>query len=192
MANYRLTTPLSEADVASLRAGDVVSLSGILYTGRDAAHKRLVAALDAGEDLPFDPRGAVIYYVGPSPARPGRPIGAAGPTTSYRMDSFAPRLIERGLAGMIGKGQRSPEVRQAMTGHGAVYFGATGGAGALLGLRIKEAKVIAYEDLGPEAVRELVVEDFPVLVINDCAGGDLYVRPDVSAALGAPEGGTPR
>lgn len=188
MANYRLTTPLSEADVASLRAGDVVSLSGILYTGRDAAHKRLVAALDAGEDLPFDPRGAVIYYVGPSPARPGRPIGAAGPTTSYRMDSFAPRLIERGLAGMIGKGQRSPEVRQAMIGHGAVYFGATGGAGALLGLRIKEAKVIAYEDLGPEAVRELVVEDFPVLVINDCAGGDLYVRPDVSAALGAPEG----
>ena len=184
MARYRLRTPLSGAEVAGLRAGDVVALSGILYTGRDAAHKRLVAALDAGEGLPFDPRGAVIYYVGPSPARPGRPIGAAGPTTSYRMDSFAPRLIERGLAGMIGKGQRAVSVREALVAHRAVYFGATGGAGALLGLRVRESRIIAYEDLGPEAVRELVVEDFPVLVINDCAGGDLYVRPNLEAALG--------
>jgi len=184
MAEYHLKTPLSEADTAKLRAGDVVYLTGIIHTGRDAAHKRLVDALDAGRELPFDPRGAVIYYVGPSPAKPGRPIGAAGPTTSYRMDSYAPRLIELGLRGMIGKGMRAPEVRASIERHKAVYFGATGGAGALLGLRVKAARVIAYEDLGPEAVRELTVEAFPVLVINDCVGGDLYARPDLEAALG--------
>jgi len=184
MAEYHLTTPLSEADVLPLRAGDVVYLTGSIYTGRDAAHKRLIDALDAGQPLPFDLTGAVIYYVGPSPARPGRPIGAAGPTTSYRMDSFAPRLIELGLRGMIGKGMRSSEVKASMVAHKAVYFGATGGAGALLGLRIKAAKVIAYEDLGPEAVRELTVENFPVLVINDSQGGDLYATPDLEAALG--------
>jgi fumarate hydratase subunit beta len=184
MAEYHLNTPLSEADVVKLLAGDVVYLAGIIYTGRDAAHKRMVEALDAGQPLPFDPKGAVIYYVGPSPAKPGRPIGAAGPTTSYRMDSYAPRLIELGLKGMIGKGMRAPEVRASMEQHKAVYFGATGGAGALLGLRIKQAKVIAFDDLGPEAVRELVVEDFPVLVINDCMGGDLYAKPDLEAALG--------
>lgn len=184
MAEYHLTTPLAEADVTPLRAGDVVYLTGAIYTGRDAAHKRLVEALDAGRPLPFDPKGAVIYYVGPSPARPGRPIGAAGPTTSYRMDSYAPRLLEQGLKGMIGKGMRAPEVRASMEKHKAVYFGATGGAGALLGLRIRQARVIAYEELGPEAVRELIVEDFPVLVINDCLGGDLYARPDLEAALG--------
>ena len=184
MAEQYLTTPLSDADVSKLRAGDVVYLTGIMYTGRDAAHKRIVDALDAGETPPFDLKGAVVYYVGPSPARPGRPIGSAGPTTSYRMDSYAPRLIALGLKGMIGKGMRAPAVREAMETEMAVYFGATGGAGALLGLRIKDAKVIAYEDLGPEAVRELTVENFPVLVINDCVGGDLYATPDLEAALG--------
>jgi fumarate hydratase subunit beta len=172
MAAYHLTTPLGDADVEKLRAGDVVYLTGVIYTGRDAAHKRLVQALAAGQPLPFDPKGAVIYYVGPSPARPGYVIGAAGPTTSYR------------IKGMIGKGMRAQAVKDAMAARKAVYFGATGGAGALLGLRIKQARVIAYEDLGPEAVRELVVEDFPVLVINDCHGGDLYATPNLEAALG--------
>lgn len=184
MAEYHLTTPLRDAEVEMLRAGDVALLTGVIYTGRDAAHKRLVEALDAGRELPFPPKGAVIYYVGPSPARPGHPIGAAGPTTSYRMDSYAPRLLAEGVKGMIGKGMRAPEVRQAMIDTKSVYFGATGGAGALLGLRIKEARIVAYEDLGPEAVRELVVVAFPVLVINDCLGGDLYATPDLEAALG--------
>jgi fumarate hydratase subunit beta len=184
MAEYHLKTPLSEADAAMLRQGDVVYLTGIIYTGRDAAHKRMIDALDAGQPLPFDPKGAVIYYVGPTPPPPGRPIGAAGPTTSYRMDSYAPRLIELGLKGMIGKGMRAPEVKQAMETHKAVYFGATGGAGALLALRIKAARVVAFEDLGPEAVRELTVEEFPVLVINDSVGGDLYAKPNLEAALG--------
>ena len=184
MAEHHLTTPLTDADVSKLRAGDVVYLTGVIYTGRDAAHKRIVDALDAGEDPPFPLQGAVIYYVGPAPARPGRPIGSAGPTTSYRMDSYAPRLLKLGLKGMIGKGMRAAPVREAMETEMAVYFGATGGAGALLGLRIKDAKVIAYDDLGPEAVRELTVENFPVLVINDCVGGDLYAVPDLEAALG--------
>jgi len=183
MAEHHLTTPLAKADVEKLRAGDVAYLTGTVYTGRDAAHKRINDALDAGTPLPFPLEGAVIYYVGPSPAIPGRPIGAAGPTTSYRMDSFAPRLIGLGLAASIGKGMRSQEVKDAMVAHKAVYFGATGGAGALLGLRIKAARVIAYEDLGPEAVRELTVADFPVLVINDACGGDLYAKPDLEAAL---------
>jgi fumarate hydratase subunit beta len=183
MAEYHLKTPLTDADIEKLRSGDVVHLSGTIYTGRDAAHKRLSDSLDKGEPLPFDLKGALIYYVGPSPAPPGRPIGAAGPTTSYRMDTFAPRLHSLGLKGTIGKGMRSPEVKESLRKYKAAYFGATGGAGALLSLRIKTAKVIAYEDLGPEAIRELTVEDFPLLVINDCHGGELYAKPDLETAL---------
>ena len=182
MAEYHLTTPLHEADVLPLRAGDVVYLTGSIYTGRDAAHKRLIDALDAGQPLPFDLTGAVIYYVGPSPARPGRPIGAAGPTTSYRMDTYAPRLHSLGCKASVGKGKRSDAVKQALTDHTAVYFGATGGAGALLSKCITAAKVIAFDELGPEAIRELTVVDFPLLVINDCHGGELYVQPDRKAA----------
>ncbi|MEF3697077.1 Fe-S-containing hydro-lyase [Desulfolutivibrio sp.] len=176
---YKLTTPLSDEDVSKLVIGDVVLLTGVIYTARDAAHKRLVESLDKGEALPFDLKGALIYYVGPTPAPPGRPIGAAGPTTSYRMDSYAPRLHSLGLKATIGKGKRSDEVKAALTAHKAVYFGATGGAGALLSQCIKAAKVIAYEDLGPEAIRELTVEDFPLLVINDTKGGELYVKPKI-------------
>lgn len=176
----RLRTPLGAADLEKLNAGDRVLISGKIYTARDTAHRRLVESLDAGRALPLVLQGQVIYYCGPTPAKPGRPIGSAGPTTSYRMDSYAPRLIELGLKGMIGKGKRSPAVVEAMKKFGAVYFGATGGAGALLAKRIRSARVIAYEDLGPEAVRELEVEDFPVVVINDTRGNDLYeqVKPD--------------
>lgn len=179
MAEHHLTTPLSDADVEKLKTGDVVFISGHIYTARDAAHKRLVETLDAGKPLPFDLKGALIYYVGPSPAPPGRPIGAAGPTTSYRMDSFAPRLHSLGLKGSIGKGKRNDAVKEALRTYKAVYLGATGGAGALLSQRITDAKVIAYEDLGPEAIRELTVKDFPLLVINDCHGGELYVKPNL-------------
>ena len=177
MAEHHLTTPLSDADVEKLRSGDVVYITGHIYTARDAAHKRLVDALDRGENLPFDLKGALVYYVGPSPAPPGRPIGAAGPTTSYRMDSFAPRLHSLGLKGSIGKGKRNDAVKAALKEYKAVYLGATGGAGALLSQCITDARVIAYEDLGPEAIRELTVKAFPVLVINDCHGGELYVTP---------------
>ena len=170
----RLTTPLSDADVEKLRIGDRVLLSGVIYTGRDAAHRRLSDLLKAGKDLPVDLRGQVIYYVGPTPAKPGKPIGSAGPTTSYRMDAYAPSLLALGLKGMIGKGGRAPEVIEAIKRHKAVYFGATGGAGALLSKHIKKAEVIAYPDLGPEAIMRLEVEDFPVVVINDTQGGDLY------------------
>ena len=179
MAEHHLTTPLSDADVEKMRTGDVVFISGHIYTARDAAHKRLVDALDKGEDLPFDLKGALVYYVGPSPAPPGRPIGAAGPTTSYRMDTYAPRLHSLGLKGSIGKGKRNDAVKAALKEYKAVYLGATGGAGALLSQRITDARVIAYEDLGPEAIRELTVEDFPLLVINDCYGGELYVKPNL-------------
>jgi fumarate hydratase subunit beta len=179
MAEYHLTTPLTDADVEQLKSGDVVFISGHIYTARDAAHKRLVETLDAGKPLPFDLKGALIYYVGPSPAPPGRPIGAAGPTTSYRMDSFAPRLHSLGLKGSIGKGKRNDAVKAALREYKAVYLGATGGAGALLSQRITDAKVIAYDDLGPEAIRELTVKDFPLLVINDCHGGELYVQPNL-------------
>lgn len=175
MATHHLTTPLTDEAVAQLRSGDVVFLSGTIYTARDAAHRRLAESLDRGEDLPFDLRGAVIYYVGPSPAPPGRPIGSAGPTTSYRMDSYAPRLHALGLKATIGKGRRNTEVRDALKEHTGVYLGATGGAGALLSQCITAATVIAYDDLGPEAIRELAVKDFPLLVINDCVGGELYV-----------------
>ncbi len=169
----RLTTPLRDEDVEKLKVGDRVLLNGVIYTGRDAAHKRMVEALDRGEDLPFDVRGQVIYFVGPTPAKPGKPIGSAGPTTSYRMDPYSPRLIALGLKGMIGKGGRSQEVIEACVKYKCVYFGAIGGAGALLARQIKKAEVIAYEDLGPEAVRRLEVEDFPVIVVNDVYGNDL-------------------
>jgi fumarate hydratase subunit beta len=148
----------------------------VIYTGRDAAHKRLFDLIQAGKELPIDIRGQVIYYVGPAPAKPGKPIGSAGPTTSYRMDAFAPKLMELGLKGMIGKGNRGADVVEAMKKHKAVYFGATGGAGALLARSIKKAETIAYEDLGPEAIQRLEVEDFPVVVINDTKGNDLYVE----------------
>lgn len=179
MATHHLTTPLDASTVRSLRSGDVVFLTGTIYTARDAAHRRLCDALDRGEDAPFDLRGAVIYYVGPSPAPPGHPIGAAGPTTSYRMDSFASRLYGLGLRATIGKGRRNEAVRNALREHGGVYFGATGGAGALLARCIESARVIAYDDLGPEAIRELTVRDFPLLVINDAHGGELYVTPEL-------------
>lgn len=182
MAEYALQTPLKDEDLAKLKAGDVVKLTGHIYTARDAAHKRLVDLLDKGGDLPFELQGAAVYYVGPSPAPPGRPIGAAGPTTSYRMDTYAPRLHSLGLKATIGKGKRSEEVKQALKDHTAVYFGATGGAGALLSKCITKAEIIAFDDLGPEAIRELTVEDFPLLVINDSHGGELYVQPDRKVA----------
>lgn len=169
-----LTTPLKAEDLEALKAGDLVHLNGVLYTGRDAAHKRMVEALDRGEALPVDIEGQVIYFVGPTPAKPGQPIGSAGPTTSYRMDSYSPRLMELGLRGMIGKGNRSQEVRDAMVRHKCVYFASVGGAGALVAKRIKKADVVAYEDLGPEAIRRLEVEQFPVVVVNDVHGNDLY------------------
>lgn len=177
MPVHTLTTPLTDEAVAALRSGDVVLLTGTIYTARDAAHRRLCEALDRGEEAPFDLRGAVIYYVGPSPAPPGHPIGAAGPTTSYRMDGYAPRLHALGLKATIGKGRRSEAVRKSLAEQVAVYFGATGGAGALLAQRITSARVITYEDLGPEAIRELTVKDFPLLVVNDAHGGELYVTP---------------
>ena len=174
MDRIKLQLPLDPQQVKALRAGDLVSLSGVLYTARDAAHKRLIAALDQGEPLPLDVHGQTIYYAGPCPGRPGVPIGSAGPTTSGRMDAYAPRLIEQGLITMIGKGVRNADVVTAMKQHGAVYFGATGGAGALLAQRIKAAEVIAYDDLGAEAIRRLTVEDFPVVVLIDSLGNNLY------------------
>lgn len=182
MAEYALTTPLQDADVAKLRAGDVVKLTGTIYTARDAAHKKLMELLDKGEKLPFELKGAVVYYVGPSPAPAGRPIGSAGPTTSYRMDTYAPRLHALGLKASVGKGKRSEEVKKALQDNTAVYFGATGGAGALLSQRITAATVITFDELGPEAIRELTVKDFPLLVINDSVGGELYAKPDLKAA----------
>jgi len=170
----RLTTPLADEDVEKLRIGDKVLLNGVLFTARDAAHKRLFELIQDGKELPFELKGQVIYYVGPTPAKPGKPIGSAGPTTSYRMDTYSPKLMELGLKGMVGKGNRSAEVIDAMKKYKAVYFGATGGAGALLAKRIKKADIIAYPDLGPEAIRRLEVEDFPVMVINDTRGNDLY------------------
>ncbi|MDL2316229.1 Fe-S-containing hydro-lyase [Desulfovibrio sp. OttesenSCG-928-A18] len=181
MAEYRINSPISDADAKMLRAGDVVFLSGTIYTARDAAHKRLMELIDAGKELPFDLKGSAIYYVGPSPAPEGRPIGSAGPTTSYRMDSYAPRLHALGSKASIGKGKRNDAVKQALKDHGAVYFGATGGAGALLSMCITAAKVVAFDELGPEAIRKLTVKDFPLLVINDSVGGDLYVKPDLKA-----------
>lgn len=170
----RVTAPLSREDARALRTGDSVLISGVIYTARDAAHKRICEAIASGEETPFDLRDSVIYYVGPTPAQPGRPIGSAGPTTSYRMDAYSPTLIERGETGMIGKGKRSPEVIDTMKKCGAVYFAAIGGAGALLAHCVKKAEVIAYEDLGAEAVRRLEVEDLPVTVVIDSEGRNLY------------------
>jgi len=171
----KITTPLDEKTARGLVAGDAVSLSGVIYTGRDAAHKKLLAMLDEGKELPMELKDQIIYFVGPCPAPPGRPIGSAGPTTSYRMDPYSPSLIERtGLRGMIGKGNRSPEVVAAMKKFGVVYFAATGGAGALIAQRIKKCDLIAFPELGPEAVYRLEVEDFPVLVAIDSKGGSLY------------------
>lgn len=178
MATYNMTAPLKDEDIAKLHAGDVVKLSGTIYTARDAAHKRLCDMLDNNEELPFELQGAVIYYVGPSPAPEGRPIGSAGPTTSYRMDTYAPRLHSLGVKASVGKGKRSPEVRKALQEHIGVYFGATGGAGALLSQCITSAKIIAFEDLGPEAIRELTVDNFPLLVVNDSYGEEQYAKPN--------------
>jgi fumarate hydratase subunit beta len=170
----RLETPLRLEDVEPLKSGDVVRLYGVLYAARDAAHARMKEVVDKGGALPFDPEGQVIYYTGPAPARPGSALGPAGPTTSSRMDPYAPSLIERGLRGTIGKGARSKEVLEAMRRYGCVYFGAVEGTAALLADRVKEAEVVAHEDLGPEAILRLLVEEFPVVVVNDLHGGDLY------------------
>lgn len=172
----RLRTPLSDEDVEKLKIGDRVLISGIIYTGRDAAHKRLFGLIKEGKGLPFDMKGQIVYYVGPTPAKPGQVLGSAGPTTSYRMDAYSPALLEKGLKGMIGKGMRSEAVKEAMKKFKAVYFAATGGAGALLAKRVKKAEIVAYEDLGPEAIRRLEVEDLPVIVVNDVRGDDLYIE----------------
>ena len=170
----KLTMPLTEEMTRELHAGDNVLISGVIYTGRDAAHKRLCELLEQGKELPVDLKDSVIYYVGPAPAQPGQVIGSAGPTTSYRMDAYAPALLDLGLKGMIGKGKRSAEVVEAMVEHGAVYFGAIGGCGALLGKCVKSSEIVAYEDLGAEAIRRWEVEDLPVTVIIDAEGNDLY------------------
>ena len=175
MSAIKITAPITDDSVIeNLKAGDFVLISGVIYTARDAAHKRMVEALERGEELPFDLKGQIIYYAGPAPAKSGRPIGSVGPTTSYRMDPYAPKLLEAGLKGMIGKGTRNKEVVDAIVKYKGVYFGAVGGAAAYLARCVKEAEVIAYEDLGPEAVRRLVVEDFPAFVVNDIYGNDLY------------------
>lgn len=170
----KIHTPLTDTVIAALKTGDKVLLSGFIYTARDAAHKRFIEKLEAGGKLPFDVRGQVIYYCGPAPAPVGKVIGSCGPTTSSRMDGYAPGLISLGLKGMIGKGKRSEMVKKAIQEHRAVYFGATGGAGALLAQSVVAAEVIAYEDLGPEAVMRLEVKDMPLFVINDIYGNDLY------------------
>lgn len=169
-----ITTPLTDADAESLRSGDRVRISGVIYTARDAAHGRLVALLEKGQPLPVDLRGQIIYYTGPSPARPGHIVGSIGPTTGGRMDRYTPALLAIGLKGAIGKGGRAQPVKDALRRHKAVYFGAIGGAGAVLSQFVKTLEVVAYEDLGTEAIRRLQVEAFPAIVINDCHGGDLY------------------
>ena len=169
-----IKTPLTDEIVQKLRIGDKVLINGILYTGRDAAHKRLFDLINRNEALPFDLSGQIIYYVGPTPSKPGYAIGSAGPTSSYRMDAYAPILMEKGLKGMIGKGSRGREVIEAMKKYKAVYFGATGGAGALISKSIKRVEIVAYEDLGTEAIRRLEVVDFPAIVVNDIYGQDLY------------------
>ena len=169
-----ISVPLTDEVAGSLRAGDYVYLTGVIYTARDAAHKRMYEALERGKELPFDMRNNVIYYMGPSPAREGRPIGSAGPTTASRMDKYAPALLDLGLKGMIGKGKRNQAVKDAVVRNGAVYFAAVGGAGALLSRSIISSEVIAYDDLDTEAIRKLEVKDFPVIVVMDSVGNDLY------------------
>ncbi|WP_102026609.1 Fe-S-containing hydro-lyase [Salirhabdus sp. Marseille-P4669] len=168
--------PLEEADILSLKAGDRVLLSGTVYTARDAAHKRMYEQLQKGEALPFDLSNQAIYYVGPTPAKPGQVIGSAGPTTSSRMDTYTPALLDKGLSAMIGKGYRSKEVKQSMIKNKAIYFGAIGGSAALISRSITAVEMIAYEDLGTEAIRRLTIKDFPAIVINDAHGNDLYVE----------------
>lgn len=170
----KLQTPFTREDARSLKAGDSCMITGVIYTARDAAHKRLCELVAQGKPLPMEMENAIIYFVGPTPAKPGQAIGSAGPTTAYRMDAYSPALIAIGQTGMIGKGKRSPEVVEAMKKHGAVYFGATGGCGALLSKCIKKAEIVAYEDLGAEAIRRLEIEDFPVTVIIDSEGNNLY------------------
>ena len=170
----QLETPLNKEDIEPLKTGDLVRLYGVLYTARDAAHARMKRSIENGEPLPFDPEGQVVYFTGPAPARPGHALGPAGPTTASRMDPYSSLLIERGLRGMVGKGLRSDVVRESMIRHGCVYFGAVEGTAALLADRVKKAEIVAYEDLGAEAIRKLVVEEFPVVVVNDLYGGDLY------------------
>lgn len=171
---YKLTTPVAKEDLAPLRAGDTVLLSGTVYTARDAAHKRMMELLDAGEALPFPVEGSAVYYVGPTPERPGQIIGSAGPTTSGRMDAYSPRLLDLGQAIMIGKGARNQAVKEAVVRSGAVYLAALGGAGALMAASVEELEVICWEDLGCEAVRRLTVQDMPLTVVLDAHGGDLY------------------
>lgn len=167
-------TPLSDADVESLKSGDRVRISGVLYTGRDAAHARFLPLINEDKPLPFDVKGQIIYYTGPSPARPGMVIGSVGPTTGSRMDRYAPKLLALGLKGMMGKGSRSLEVREALKKYKGVYFGAIGGAGAYLSRYVKKVEIVAYENLGTEAIRRMEVEGFPAIVVNDCHGNDLY------------------
>lgn len=169
-----LTTPITESQLEQLRAGDRLQISGKIYTARDAAHAKLIDLIERGEELPIPLSGEIIYYVGPAPARPGKVIGSAGPTTSYRMDSMTIPLLKKGLGGMIGKGIRSPEVKQALTKYKSVYLAAVGGAAALIARSIKKAEIVAYPELGPEAIRKLQVEKFPVIVANDVYGNDLY------------------
>lgn len=176
MSETILTPPLTDSAVEKLKAGDRVFITGDIYSARDTAHKRLVELLDKGEDLPFAVQGQIIYYVGPTPARPGKPVGSCGPTTSSRMDAYSLRLIEKGLKAMIGKGQRSPDVVAAMKQYRAVYFAAIGGAGAQIAQCVKKVEIVAYEDLGPEAIRRFTVERFPVFVVNDIYGNDLYTE----------------
>lgn len=172
----KIETPLTDEVIDDLRVGDQVEITGTIYTGRDSAHKRLIDALEAGEELPLPIEGEIIYYVGPAPAKPGQVINSAGPTTSGRMDAYAPTLIEIGLAGMIGKGPRNEDVKSAMSEYGAIYFAAVGGAAALIAKSITDVEIVAYEELGPEAIRKLTVEDFPVIVATDAKGGDLYIE----------------
>lgn len=169
-----ITTPFKKEEVLKLKAGDLVKISGVIYTGRDAAHKRLLEDMEAGKALPFELKDSILYYVGPSPAKPGEVIGSAGPTTSYRMDPYTEALLDKGLTGMIGKGKRSQEVIKSMTKNKAIYFAAVGGAAALISSCITEAEVIAYEDLGTEAIRRLKVEEFPAIVVIDSEGNNLY------------------
>jgi fumarate hydratase subunit beta len=174
MTAIQIVAPFDTETIASLKSGDRVLISGVVYTARDAAHKRMFEAIEKGEPLPFDIRGQVIYYVGPTPTKPGQMIGSAGPTTSSRVDKYTPALLDLGLKGMIGKGYRNQTVKDAIVKSGAVYFGAIGGSGALIARSIKSVEIIAYEDLGTEAIRKLVIEDFPAVVINDSYGADWY------------------
>jgi fumarate hydratase subunit beta len=180
-----ITTPLSDEVVKSLKIGEKVSITGVIYTARDAAHKKLVELIEEGKDLPFDLPGQIIYYVGPAPAKPGFAVGSAGPTSSYRMDAYAPTLIANGLKGMIGKGPRDENVKEAMKKHGAVYFAAVGGAGALISKSIVKAEVIAYPELGAEAVRRMEVKDFPAIVAIDATADDLYIKGKEAYSIGA-------